>query len=41
MFYQLCLVENIHLWEDDGWRLATGKVVFIGGWANVWMRKDE
>jgi hypothetical protein len=39
LIYQLCLIENVPEWEENGWIVATGKVVNIGGWHSVWMKK--
>lgn len=41
MIFQLCLIENIPKWLNDGWKIATGKVVNLGGWHSVWMKKVD
>lgn len=40
MLYRLVLVSDAHKWEDDGWRIVTGRIATkLGGarWASVWM----
>ena len=41
MIYQLCLLEHIPDWQSEGWEITAGKIVNIGGWFSVWMKKES
>ena len=42
VLFRLVLVEEIHIYEEKGWRRKDDKIhVKVGGWPSVWMRKEE
>lgn len=39
--YRLVLVERIHEYEEEGWRLVSGRVHrALGGWPSVYMKRE-